>query len=432
MGKSDIDDAADPIDPELVLYHPGVSGLWRRYRRLPRNIFAISLVSLLNDASSEIIYPLLPVFLSLTLGASPGIVGLIEGAAESMSSLLKLFAGHFSDRRGKRKVFVVFGYALSSFTRPLLAFAGSWSQVLGLRLADRVGKGIRTSPRDAMIADNVRVEERGLAFGFHRAMDHTGAVIGPLIGYVVLVYFASNQTAPSPSDFTKIFLVASVPALAAVFVAAMFVRESYQARAGESDTAPPVRFSLRGFDNNFKRFLFILALFTLSNSSDFFLILRAQTTGVSAPNTLLLWAAFHIVKVLSSIFGGDLSDRLGRRRLIVSGWILYAAVYAGFAFVSNEVSVWILFMIYGIYFGLSEGAEKALVADLVRPEQRGTAYGLYNLAFGITVLPASLLMGTLWDWRGPQTAFLVSAVLGASAALLLLLLVRTRSDPAIA
>jgi MFS family permease len=427
MGKSDIDDAADPI--ELVLADTrGMSGLWRRYRRLPRNIFAISLVSLLNDASSEVIYPLLPVFLSLTLGASPGIVGLIEGAAESMSSLLKLFAGHFSDRRGKRKVFVVFGYALSSFTRPLLAFAGSWSQVLGLRLADRVGKGIRSSPRDAMIADNVRVEERGIAFGFHRAMDHTGAVIGPLIGYVVLFYFAANQTAPSASDFTKIFLVASVPALAAVFVAAMFVRESYQSGAGETDTAPPLRFSLRGFDNNFKRFLFILALFTLSNSSDFFLILRAQTTGVSAPNTLLLWAAFHTVKVLSSIFGGDLSDRLGRRRLIVSGWILYAAVYAGFAFVTNEVSVWILFMIYGIYFGLSEGAEKALVADLVRPEQRGTAYGLYNLAFGITVLPASLLMGGLWDWRGPQTAFLVSATLGASAALLLLLLVKARSD----
>ncbi|HLO00387.1 MAG TPA: MFS transporter [Pyrinomonadaceae bacterium] len=429
MGKSDIDDAADPLYAELVFPHErGISGLWGRYRRLPRNVFAISLVSLLNDASSEIIYPLLPVFLSLTLGASPGIVGLIEGAAESVSSLLKLFAGHFSDRRGKRKIFVVFGYTLSSLTRPLLAFAGSWPQVLGLRLADRVGKGIRSSPRDAMIADTVRVEERGLAFGFHRAMDHTGAVIGPLIGYAVLFYFATNQAAPSARDFTRIFLVASVPALAAVFVALTFVRESYEVGRGETDMLPPLRFSLRGFDNNFKRFLLILSLFTLSNSSDFFLILRARSTGISAPNTLLLWAAFHIVKVLSSIFGGDLSDRLGRRRLIVSGWILYAAVYAGFAFVSNEVSVWILFMIYGIYFGLSEGAEKALVADLVKPNQRGTAYGLYNLAFGITVLPASLLMGTLWDWRGPQTAFLTSAILGSTAALLLMLLVRTRSN----
>ena len=426
MGKSDIDDAADPLD--IIPLDPrGGSGLWRRYRRLPRNVFAISLVSLLNDSSSEIVYPLLPVFLSLTLGASPGIVGLIEGAAESVSSILKLVAGHVSDRRGTRKGFVVFGYALSSFTRPLLAFAGSWTQVLGLRIADRVGKGIRSSPRDAMIADNVRVEERGLAFGFHRAMDHTGAVIGPLIGYLVLFYFATNVATPSAHDFRNIFLVASIPALAAVFVAAMFVREAgHPADARQTDTEATVRFSLRGFDRNFKRFLFILALFTLSNSSDFFLILRAQTTGVSAPHTLLLWAAFHIVKVLSSIFGGDLSDRLGRRRLIVSGWILYAAVYAGFAFVSNEVSVWILFMIYGIYFGLSEGAEKALVADLVKREQRGTAYGLYNLAFGITVLPASLLMGTLWDWRGPQTAFLVSAVLGGSAAILLLTLVKTR------
>lgn len=436
MTKSDIDDAADPLDPEIVnlVERPevsgGLTGLWRRYRRLPRNVFAISLVSLLNDASSEIIYPLLPVFLSLSIGASPAVVGLIEGAAESVSSLLKLFAGHFSDRRGKRKGFVVFGYALSGFTRPLLAFAGSWSQVLGIRLTDRVGKGIRSSPRDAMIADTVRVEERGLAFGFHRAMDHTGAVIGPLIGYAALIYFASNQTAPSARDFSKIFLVASVPALAAVFVAIFLVRETSfgKAPAARSD-GPPVRLSLQGFDGNFKRFLFILALFTLSNSSDFFLILRAQSTGISVTNTLLLWAAFHTVKVLSSIFGGDLSDRLGRRRLIVSGWILYAAVYAGFAFVSNEVSVWILFLIYGIYFGLSEGAEKALVADLVRPEQRGTAYGLYNLAFGITVLPASLLMGELWSWRGPRTAFLVSAVLGTSAALLLMLLIKTKPSP---
>ena len=427
MGKSDTD-AANQFDPEIeTVKHERISGLWGRYRRLPRNVFTISLVSLLNDASSEIIYPLLPLFLSLTLGASPAIVGLIEGASESISSLLKLFAGYFSDRRGKRKVFVVFGYALANFARPLLAFATNWYQVLGIRLTDRVGKGIRSAPRDAMIADTVRIEERGLAFGFHRAMDHTGAVIGPLIGYVVLLYFAANQTAPSAGDFTKIFLAASVPALAAVFVVSFFVRESSQrVQLNEKIVTPPVQFSLRGFDTNFKRFLFILALFTLSNSSDFFLILRAQTTGVSAPHTLLLWAAFHIVKVLSSIFGGDLSDRLGRRRLIVSGWILYAAVYAGFAFVSNQISVWILFLIYGIYFGLAEGAEKALVSDLVRPEQRGTAYGFYNLAFGITVLPASLLMGALWNWRGAKTAFLVSGALGATAALLLLMMVKTR------
>jgi MFS family permease len=445
MGKSDTDDAADPLAPEILPSLPGslpgvvpslqggMSGLWRRYRRLPRNVFAISLVSLLNDVSSEIIYPLLPFFLNNTLGVSPRVLGSIEGAAESISSLLKLFAGHFSDRFGKRKIFVVSGYVLSSFARPLLAFATNWHQVLAIRLSDRVGKGVRTAPRDAMIADTVAVEERGLAFGLHRSMDHTGAVVGPLIGYLLVLLFAADRHALTASDFTRIFLLASIPALAAVLVVSFFVRESHRPKhAPDSDSATvtaasPVHLSLRGFDGNFKVFLVIIALFTLSNSSDFFLLLRARDAGVSVINTSLLWAALHGSKVLSSIFGGDLSDRLGRKRLIVSGWVLYASVYAGFAFVSNEVSVWILFLIYGIYFGLAEGAEKALVADLVRPNQRGTAYGLYNLAFGITVLPASLLMGALWDWRGPKTAFLVSAALGATAALLLLLLVRTRA-----
>ncbi len=426
MGETDTD-AADQFDARITptKLDEGTPGLWRRYRRLPRNVFAISLVSLLNDASSEIIYPFLPVFLSLTLGASPGIVGIIEGAAESVSSLLKLFSGYFSDRRGKRKGFVVLGYSLASFARPLLAFATSWYQVFAIRLTDRVGKGIRSAPRDAMIADTVAVEERGLAFGFHRAMDHTGAMVGPLLGYVLLALFAANRNAPTAADFTKIFLLASIPALAAVVVVTFFVKESPRAGSlNESLVTPPSSLSLRGFDGNFKRFLVIIALFTLSNSSDAFLLLRAQSAGVSIASIPLLWAMLHVVKVLSSLIGGDLSDRLGRRRLIVSGWILYAAVYAGFAFVSNNISVWILFLIYGIYFGLAEGAEKALVADLVRPEQRGTAYGLYNLAFGITVLPASLLMGALWSWRGPSLAFLVSAGLGASAALSLLLLVK--------
>ncbi|MGI8917561.1 MAG: MFS transporter [Pyrinomonadaceae bacterium] len=426
MGESDTD-AADQFDARITptKLDEGTPGLWRRYRRLPRNVFAISLVSLLNDASSEIIYPFLPVFLSLTLGASPGIVGIVEGAAESVSSLLKLFSGYFSDRRGKRKGFVVLGYSLASFARPLLAFATTWYQVFAIRLADRVGKGIRSAPRDAMIADTVAAEERGLAFGFHRAMDHAGAMVGPLLGYLLLALFAANRNAPTAADFTKIFLLASIPALAAVIVVIFFVKESPRAATpDESVVTAPSSLSLRGFDSNFKRFLLIIALFTLSNSSDAFLLLRAQSVGVSIATIPLLWAMLHVVKVVSSLIGGDLSDRLGRRRLIVSGWILYAAVYAGFAFVSNNVSVWILFLIYGIYFGLAEGAEKALVADLVRPEQRGTAYGLYNLAFGITVLPASLLMGALWSWRGPGLAFLVSAGLGGAAALLMLLLVK--------
>ncbi len=423
-------DAADqfasqtpPVTPE------GLPGLWRRYRRLPQNVIAISVVSLLNDASSEIIYPLLPVFLSLTLGASPAIVGLIEGAAESVSSLLKLFAGYFSDRRGKRKVFVVMGYALANFVRPLLAFASTWYQVLGIRLVDRVGKGIRSAPRDAMIADAVSPADRGLAFGFHRAMDHTGAVIGPIVGYLLVLLFAANANSLTSADFTRIFLVASVPALAAVAVVAFFVRESPVMKLPTKEISKEKlpSLSLRGFDGNFKRFLIILALFTLSNSSDAFLLLRAQTAGVAAGTLPLLWAVLHASKVVSSLFGGHLSDRLGRRHLIVSGWILYAAVYAGFAFVRDPISVWVLFVIYGIYFGLVEGAEKALVADLVQPSQRGTAYGLYNLAFGVTVLPASILMGALWSWFGPATAFLVSAAIGALAALLMFT-VRTRTN----
>ncbi len=433
MAETDTD-AGDQFDARIspTKLDEGTPGLWRRYKKLPPNVFAISLVSLLNDASSEIIYPLLPVFLSITLGASPGIVGLIEGAAESVSSLLKLFAGYFSDRRGKRKAFVVLGYSLASFARPLLAFATSWYQVLAIRLTDRVGKGIRSAPRDAMIADTVAVEERGLAFGFHRAMDHTGAVVGPLIGYLLVMWLAADRNSPSASEFTKIFLLASIPAIAAVLVAVFLVRESPRQRKvreekdveSEAIVKPP-RLSLKGFDRNFKVFLVLIALFTLSNSSDAFLLLRAQSAGVSVAMIPVLWAMLHVSKVLSSLVGGDLSDRLGRRRLIVSGWILYAAVYAGFAFVTNEISVWILFLIYGIYFGLAEGAEKALVADLVRPEQRGTAYGLYNLAFSITVLPASLLMGAVWSWWGPTPAFILAACLGASAAILLLILVRT-------
>lgn len=456
-------------------------GLWRRYRSLPANVFFISLVSLLNDASSEIIYPLLPVYLSVTLGASPWIVGLIEGGAESVSSFLKLFAGYWSDRRGTRKGPVVFGYALAGLARPLLGFAGSWPAVFAVRFVDRVGKGIRSAPRDAMIADSVGANERGIAFGLHRAMDHAGAVVGPLLGYALLVLIAASADEPTAGEFRTIFLLASVPALGAVLVAAFVVRESrakngggknaqtsrvaveQPTRAANDETAkgattqvtppssapassdapsPPVmpaapvvpaavptpapRLSLRGFGGDFKLFLLILALFTLSNSSDAFLLLRAREAGISTGTIPLLWAALHACKVVSSLVGGDLSDRVGRKQLIVAGWLFYAAVYAGFAFVSSPGGAWALFLVYGIYFGLAEGAEKALVADLVRPEQRGTAYGLYNLAFSVTVWPASLLMGLLWNWRGATFAFLTSAVVGATAALLLAATIKPR------
>ncbi|MCA1555878.1 MAG: MFS transporter, partial [Acidobacteria bacterium] len=351
----------DPSDEFDARISPGAldertPGLFRRYRRLPRNVIVISLVSLLNDASSEIIYPLLPVFLSVALGASPAIIGLIEGGAESISSFLKLFAGYFSDRSGRRKAPVVFGYALASIARPLLGFATSWPQVFAVRFADRVGKGIRSAPRDAMIADSAAPTERGLAFGFHRAMDHMGAVVGPLLGFALLIMIAGNRNAPTPGEYKLIFLAASVPALAAVLVAAFAIRETRNSKnAGSATkdaplaTTPPLRFSLRGFDGNFKRFLFILALFTLSNSSDAFLLLRAREVGISTAMIPLLWAALHVMKVLSSLIGGDLSDRLGRKTLIVTGWLFYAAVYLAFAFVSTAAGAWALFLLYGIY-----------------------------------------------------------------------------------
>jgi MFS family permease len=425
MGETDTD-AGDRYDERVAPGRLDESrpGLWGRIRKLPRNVLAISLVSLLNDASSEIIYPFLPLFLALTLGASPFVIGLIEGGAESVSALLKLFSGYLSDRRGRRKGLVVFGYGLASAMRPLLAFASSWPQVLAIRLADRVGKGVRSAPRDAMIADAAAPEERGIAFGFHRAMDHGGAVVGPLLGYLILSFVALDRSAPTADEYARLFLLASIPAAAAVLVAAFVVRE--RAPAGrELVAAAPVKFSLRGFDANFKRFLLILALFTISNSSDAFLLLRAQEAGVGAATIPLLWAALHVSKVASSLVGGDLSDRIGRKHLIVAGWLLYAVVYAGFAFVSSPAGAWALFLTYGLYFGLVEGSEKALVADLVRPEQRGTAYGLYSLAFSISVLPASLLLGALWNWRGPATAFVTSAAIGVAAAVLLGLTVRT-------
>lgn len=443
MGETDTD-AADQFDARVRegRLDESTPGLWRRVWGLPRNVVAISLVSLLNDASSEIIYPMLPAFLALALGAGPKAIGVIEGVAESVSSLLKLFSGYFSDKTGRRKGLVVFGYGLASVVRPLLALASNWYQVLAVRFTDRVGKGLRSAPRDAMIADATPPAQRGLAFGFHRAMDHGGAVLGPLIGLALLWLVAADPETPTAADYSTIFLFASVPALLAMLVLVFAVRETHggakkieKARVETKVSAPAnggrARLTLRGFDTNFKWFLVLVAFFTLSNSTDAFLIRRAQMAGVSTgQGTLLLWSALHLSKVLSSIIGGDLSDRLGRKRLIISGWLLYAAVYLGFAYVSTPLGAWGLFLVYGVYFGLAEGAEKALVADLVRPEQRGTAYGLYNLAFGITVLPASLLMGALWDAWGPETAFYVSAAIGTTAALLLAFVVRPSAVPA--
>jgi len=391
-----------------------------RYKNLPGNVLALSLVSLLNDTSSEIIYPILPTFLALTLGASPFFIGLIEGFAESVASFLKLFSGYLSDKFNRRKLPVFLGYSLASLTRPLLAFATTWQHVLFVRVSDRVGKGIRGAPRDAILANSVPAEKRGMVFGFNRAADHLGAVFGPVAAFLLLYFLASNPDEPTAQDYRQVFLFASIPVALGLFVIVFFVKEDAKTKLPEDFEPPKITLSLKAFDGNFKRFLFILALFTLSNSTDAFLLLRAEQAGIPVAVLPLLWMFLHFSKVVFSLVGGDLSDRIGRKKMIFAGWILYAVVYAGFAFVESAWQVWVLFLIYGAYFGLTEGAEKALVADLVEPEKRGTAFGFYNLAFSITVFPASIIFGALWTKFGAETAFLVSAAISICAAGLLL------------
>ncbi|MBK8465294.1 MAG: MFS transporter [Chloracidobacterium sp.] len=393
------------------------TGFWKRYTTLPRNVLALSFVALLNDTSSEIIYPLLPAFLALSLGASPFAIGLIEGFAESVASLLKLFSGYLSDRFGKRKLPVLLGYSLAAITRPFLGFVTSWPQVLVVRMTDRVGKGIRGAPRDALIADSVPVNERGFAFGFNRAADHLGAVFGPVAAFILLSIFALDTQNPTLGEYQQVFLFASVPVVLGLLVIVFFVKE--KAIPAAIDSSPP-SLSLAGFGGNFKRFLFVIALFTLSNSTDAFLLLRAADAGVSPVMLPLLWMTLHVSKVISSLIGGDLSDKLGRKTIIGAGWLIYAVVYAGFAFVDSAWQVWVLFIIYGAHFGLTEGVEKAFVADMVPESKRGTAYGLYNFAFGITVFPASLLFGLIWTQFGASVAFLASACVSVAAILMLL------------
>lgn len=391
--------------------------------RLGRNVLVLAAVSFLTDASSEIIYPLLPIFLTTVLGAGAAAVGAIEGAAETTSALLKLASGWWSDRLSRRKPLVVAGYAIASLARPLVAIAQSAAQVLVIRLTDRVGKGIRGAPRDALIAESVDPSIRGRAFGFHRASDHAGAVVGPLIAFALLSW--------ERVDLRTVFLIAAIPGLLSVVVLIVGVREVPRAMPAPDvlENTSTARLERTGLGQRFWVFLAAVFVFTLGNSTDAFLILRANQLGVPVAMVPVLWAALHVVKSASSMPGGVLSDRVGRKPLILAGWATYAAVYLAFGQATQAWHAWALFLAYGVFFGLTEGTERAMVADLVGREHRGTAFGWYNLAIGIGALPASLLFGLVWDRFGPARAFAVGAALAFAAAMVLLMVAAPARQP---
>jgi MFS family permease len=376
--------------------------------RLPSAIYAIGATSLLNDASSEMIFPLLPVFLSSVLGAGAATLGVIEGTADAAASLLKLASGALSDRMGRRKPLVVGGYALASLVRPLIAFAHTAGTVLAIRVTDRVGKGLRASPRDALIADAAPRELHGRAFGVHEAMDHAGAVVGPLLAYLLLTIGLSLRS---------VFLLSALPAAVACLVVVVFVREARsrpsQPVAAVAAPAVPI------LNRPFLGYLLATIVFALGNSSDAFLLLRVHDAGLPAQAAPLLWALHHVVKSTTSAKAGELADRLGRRRALAAGWITYAAIYAGFAFAGSGWAIASLFVVYGLHFALVGGAQKALVADLVPAEARARGFGLYHMCVGLAALPASLLFGLLYQRLGAATAFLTGAGLALVAVALL-------------
>jgi len=372
---------------------------------LSGNVLILGLVSLLTDISSEMIYPLLPLFVTTILGAGPAFLGVIEGVAESTAALLKLASGIVSDRVQGRKRLILAGYGLSSLSRPLIAVAGSPLFALLVRFSDRIGKGVRTSPRDALIADSTAPALRGKAYGFHRSMDHVGAIIGPLLATGLLAWFVS--------DLRTVFWLAAIPGLLAVILIMIKVRDMPR-----PTPAPHAGHGIAP-GKNIRIYLLILLLFTLGNSSDVFLLLRAGQLGVTPARIPLLWTLFHLVKMLASMPFGTLSDRIGRRRVIVAGWGVYALAYAGFGLAASELQIWLLFAWYGLFYGMTEGVEKAYLTDLARPEERGSAFGWYNFAVGIGALPASLIFGLVWQKVSPQAAFGFGACLACLAALLL-------------
>ncbi|MFQ5947872.1 MAG: MFS transporter [Acidimicrobiia bacterium] len=393
----------------------------RASRRLPATVVALGFVSFLTDFSSEMIYPLLPVFLVQVLGAGAIALGTIEGVAEATAALLKVVSGWWTDRLPRRKPLVIAGYGLSGAARPIIGAAMAWPVVVILRFADRIGKGIRTSPRDALIADVTRPSQRGAAYGLHRAMDHAGAVVGPLVagGLLLLPGFTLR----------RVFFLAAIPAALAMIVLSTSVREPNRV---DAPSAKPI--SIFGqwheLGTDFRRLLLVVLIFALGNSTDAFLLLRLTDAGIAAGWVAVLWSFHHVVKAAATYVGGSLSDRVGRKPLIAAGWGVYGATYLGFALVSESAGLIALFLAYGLYFDLTEPVERAWVAGLAPGRLRGTAFGLYHGTVGIAALPASLLFGAVYAVVGPAAAFGTGAGLALVATVLLVRLPERRPTAA--
>jgi len=376
-----------------------------RWWSFPRPVWILGLASLLTDVATEAVYPFFPLFL-LGLGATELVIGIIEGAAEAVASFSKLVAGRFSDRWQRRQPLVLAGYALSSIVRPALGLIAAPWQGGAIRVVDRIGKGTRGAPRDALLAHFAPVARRGRVFGFHRAMDHLGAAIGPLLAAAFLWF--------RPGDYRTLFLITIVPGLAVVGLL-LTLRDPAPDDPASGDGNRAGTGALSGLPSSFWRLMTVIVVFTLGNSSDAFLILALGASGFSGTEIALLWAAHHVVKSASSLLGGDASDRFGRRTLIASGWLVSAAIYAGFAVATSTPALIGLFLVYGTYHGLTEGAEKALVADWVPAAVRGTAFGIYGAALGLGAFAASVIFGAIWMAVGPAAAFLTGAALALAA-----------------
>jgi MFS family permease len=376
---------------------------------LSRPVWLLGWVSFFTDTASEMVYPLLPLFLTRVLGAGAMSLGVIEGVAEAANSVLKIVSGWLADRSGTPKRLVLAGYGLSSLIRPLIAIVTVWPQVLALRFGDRLGKGIRTSPRDAMLARLAPPDRRGRVYGFHRAMDHAGAVAGPLVASVYL-YFHRDA-------YRSLFAWTLLPGIIVILILLRVPEQQRDERVAAS-TDPAARGRLT---RRFYLAVAIILIFSLGNASDAFLLLRLGDLGVASVWIPLLWSALHVVKMTSSVVGGAVSDRLGRRTMIALGWLWYAVIYAAFGFFSRPVTVIAIFLAYGLYFGLTEGVEKAWVADMAPADARGTAFGIYNAALGVGGLAASLLFGAIWTRVSPRAAFLTGASLALIASILLYL-----------